>query len=310
MLIVHDLSQLPESIETSVVTMGDFDGVHTGHLKLIENTVASARARKSLSVLVTYEPSPKKILKRLDYDQRLTTYAEKSALLSETGLDIVVFYPMTRATLAMSAKTFLRDFLLKRLKMKKLIMGADHRFGHNRRGNSSYLSKAAHPYGFEMVVVDEQLTGEKRTSSSRVRAAIMEGDVAEAGTILGRPYSAKGTIVRGQSMGKKLGFATANLALDREKLLPATGVYAGHAIVTGSTAGRYPAVANLGNKPTLGKYALGLEVHLLDFDGDLYGAELEFCFEHRLRGEQKFNGLEELKAQIALDADLARKKLS
>lgn len=307
MIFVDSLDNFPAITTGAVVTMGDFDGLHTGHRVLIRATVAHARENKLQAVLVTYEPSPKKILKKIATDSRLTTYREKKTLLQESGLDIVVFYPMTAATIRVSARTFLRDFLLGRLKMRQLIMGHDHHFGHNRRGNARYLEAAAPRYGFGICVIEEQMTLEKRTSSSRIRAALAEGDVALVADILGRPYSVTGQVVRGEENGRKLGFPTANLHFDAEKLLPANGVYFGFALLADGR--RMPAVANLGKKPTLGEFALGLEVHIPDFSGDLYGSEIHFEFSGRIRGEQKFTGLDALKAQIGEDIRLAKTKI-
>ncbi len=306
--ITTDLNDLPQIGSGSVVTMGDFDGLHTGHFVLIESTIAAARKKNLPSVLVTYEPSPKKILKKLAVDSRITTFSEKRVLIGQTGLDHAVFFPVTEKTLRVSARTFLRDFLLGRLKMKCLIMGHDHHFGHNRRGNARYLTAAAKKYGFELHIVAEQVTHEKRTSSSRIRAALLEGSVAEAAAVLGRPYSVMGLVVHGQKRGAAIGFPTANVTLDPEKLLPLNGVYAG--IATLADGRRYQAVANLGFKPTVGEHALGLEIHLADFSGDLYGQELSFAFTDRLRGEMKFSGLDELKAQITQDLAAAKQALT
>lgn len=307
MIFVDSLDNFPAVETGSVVTMGDFDGLHTGHRVLIRETVAHARENRLLSVLVTYEPSPKKILKKIATDSRLTTYREKKDLLQESGLDIVVFYPMTAATIRISARTFLRDFLLGQLKMRQLIMGHDHHFGHNRRGNARYLEAAAPRYGFGICVIEEQLTQEKRTSSSRIRAALAEGDVHTVAEILGRPYSITGRVIRGEQNGRKLGFPTANVQFDAEKLLPVNGVYYGTALL--ATGRRLPAVANLGRKPTIGEFALGLEVHIPDFSGDLYGSEICFEFSGRIRGEQKFADLAALQTQIGEDIRFAKTKI-
>ncbi|MBX3722538.1 MAG: bifunctional riboflavin kinase/FAD synthetase [Turneriella sp.] len=308
MNIISDLNSLPAITHGSVVVMGDFDGVHSGHAALIAETVARAQAASLDAVLVTYEPSPKKILKKLKHDSRLTTFDEKKALLGGTGLTTAVFYPVTAATLKISARTFLRDFLLARLKMRCLVMGGDHHFGHNRRGNARYLAAAQQRYGFELKIVDEQITDGQRTSSSRMRAALSEGDTETVSRILGRPYSVAGEVLHGERRGSQLGFPTANIALDPEKLLPLTGVYSGTVVLPGGQ--RVAAVANLGHKPTAGEFPLGLEVHLLDFSGDLYGKTLLFEFNRRIRGEQKFDGLDALKARIAQDVHLAREHAS
>ncbi len=304
MKFFDDLNALPDILTGSVVAMGDFDGVHSGHRVLIAETVARAKAANLEAVLVTYEPSPKKIMKKLEHDSRLTTFAEKKSLLAETGLSLVVFYPVTADTLKISARTFLRSFLLQRLKMRCLVMGGDHHFGHNRRGNARYLAAAKDRYGFELKIIEEQITHGERTSSSRMRLALAAGDTASTGKILGRPYSVSGRVIRGEGRGNQIGFATANIALDPEKLLPLAGVYSGTAVLENGQ--RIAAVANLGHKPTAGKFPLGLEVHLLDFKADLYDQELRFEFDRRIRGEEKFPSLDALKARISLDAALAR----
>jgi len=286
--------------------MGDFDGLHAGHRVLIDATVARSRREGLASVLVTYEPSPKKILKRLAVDSRLTTLAEKQELLRDSGLDFAIFYPVTAATLRMSARTFLRNFLLGRLNMRHIVMGNDHRFGRNRRGNAAYLLSAAKRYGFGVEIVEEQMTLERRTSSSRIRTALLEGDVAVVSEILGRPYSASGPVIRGEARGRTLGFPTANVGLDPEKLLPLPGVYYGLARLEDGHS--YPAVANLGRKPTAGDHPLGLEVHLLNYTGDLYGKQLRFEFRGRIRGERRFSSLSELRNQIEQDVMFAQQK--
>lgn len=308
MLIIDNLEALPTFARGSVVTMGDFDGLHPGHRALIQTTIDRAHALGMPSVLVTYEPSPKKIMKKLAHDSRLTTLDEKKIAFAETALDYAIFYPISRATLQKSARTFLREFLLARLNMRAIVIGDDHHFGHNRRGNSAYLTAAAKRYGFEVDVVAEQISLSERASSTRIRNALATGDVQTVAALIGRPYTISGSVVHGEARGRTIGFPTANIAFNREKLLPAKGVFAGFAVL--ETGARIPAVANLGNKPTAGDYPIGLEVHLLDFDGDLYGQRLLFEFWQNIRAEQKFASLDALKAQIAMDIATGAKILS
>jgi len=307
-LTIDNLEALPVFARGSVVTMGDFDGLHPGHRALIQTTIDRAHALGIPSILVTYEPSPKKIMKKLAHDSRLTTLAEKKIAFAESKLDYAVFYPITQATLQKSARTFLREFLLAKLNMRAIVIGDDHHFGHNRRGNSAYLSAAAKRYGFEVDVIAEQISLSERASSTRIRNALATGDVRTVAALLGRPYTVSGSVVHGEARGRTIGFPTANIAFDREKLLPAKGVFAGFAAL--ENGARIPAVANLGNKPTAGDYPIGLEVHLLDFDGNLYGQSLLFEFWANIRLEKKFANLEALQAQIALDIATARKILS
>lgn len=286
--------------------MGDFDGVHTGHQVLIDTAVAYSRRDAMASVLVTYEPSPKKILRHLALDSRLTTYEEKRNILARSGLDYTVFFPVTAETLAISARSFLRQFLLGKLNMRHLVMGNDHHFGHNRRGNAAYLQAAASRYPFTLEIIEEQMTLERRTSSSRIRQALQEGDLDAVNAILGRAYSVAGKVIEGEARGRTIGFPTANLALDPEKLLPQNGVYYGIARLADGSA--HPAVANLGRKPTAGEHPLGLEVHLLNFSGNLYGVTVAFEFRGRIRPELRFSGLDELKARIEADILFAQQK--
>jgi riboflavin kinase / FMN adenylyltransferase len=306
-LIINDLSKIPELTRNSVVTMGDFDGVHTGHQVLIDNTIERARKNNCESILITYEPSPKKILKKLAVDSRLTTYQEKTEILRSTGLSMVIFYPMTSATLKISARSFLRDFLLSRLHMRDLIMGNDHHFGHNRRGNAAYLKAASVRYGFAIEIIAEQLTQSHRTSSSRMRAALAKGDIEIVSEILGRQYCISGKVIHGEQRGTALGFPTANLEIDPEKLLPAPGVYFGRVALPDGR--QFYGVANLGTKPTVGNFSLGLEIHILDFTENLYGEQIRFYLGGRLRSEKAFSGIEALKIQIAADITATRQKI-
>lgn len=306
MTAITEIEELPPIANGAVVTMGDFDGLHTGHRVLIDTTVARSRQKGLTSVLITYEPSPKKILKRLALDSRLTTYHEKLALLKDTELDLAIFFPVTADTLQVSARSFLRNFLLGRLRMRHMVMGSDHHFGHNRRGNAAYMLAAAKRYGFEVEIIAEQMTLNQRTSSSRIRTALQEGKIDVVNAILGRPYSVSGPVIRGDARGRTLGFPTANVSLDPEKLLPQPGVYYGIARLSGGHG--YPAVANLGRKPTTGDRPLGLEVHILNFAGDLYGAELQFEFYGLIRAERRFSSLDELRSQIEQDVMVARQK--
>ncbi|HRP70122.1 MAG TPA: bifunctional riboflavin kinase/FAD synthetase [Turneriella sp.] len=304
MEFIEELNLIPPSLSGSVVVMGDFDGVHTGHYALIHEAVSHAKAENLTSILLTYEPSPKKIMKKLAYDSRLTTHAEKQQLLANTDLDIVIFYPVTAKTLQISARNFLRSFLLERLSMRRLVMGGDHHFGHNRRGNAKYLQAAKKRYGFALTVIDEQLTLGKRTSSSRIRTALAEGKMDITAEILGRPYSVTGKVVHGERRGRSIGFPTANLSIDPEKLLPALGVYAGVSVLENGE--RICSVANLGQKPTVGAFPVGLEVHCIQFKKDIYGQNLTFEFTKRIREEKKFASLDALKAQIEEDVKEAK----
>jgi len=294
----------------SVVSIGVFDGVHLGHQAILAANVARARALGAVPTVVTFAGHPKEVL--LGRAPRtLTTLEHRLALFRRAGIEHTVGIEFDADLRATTAEEFAERVLVRGLDARALVLGFDSKFGRERRGTPEFLAAR----GFDVTVVPQVQVGPYGVSSTAIREAIELGDLARAQAMLGRPVSVLGTVVRGDALGRRLGFPTANLDLQHE-LHPPPGVYYGHArfgagVLEGDGGPERPAVANIGFRPTVagGARELRIEVHLVDFSGDLYGAHLEFTFLGRLRGEQRFDGLDALVAQIRRDVDEARARL-
>ena len=302
MRIISSLTPLPW--EGCVLTMGDFDGIHRGHRKLIEKTVQQAKADGLASVLLTYEPSPKKVLGRYEYDGTLYTKAEKIMILQNFPLEAVIFLPFDEKIAKITAKDFLQKILLDQLKTRRIIIGYDHKFGRNRRGNHRYLKLAQNRYHFEVKLIKVVKRFNKAASSSLIKDLLRAGKVKAAAELLGAPYFILGTVIHGKQRGRRLGVPTANLKVPADKLIPKKGVYFCMARFDSRT---FKAVVNIGQNPTFENTDLSIEAHLLDFDMDIYDEPLTLFFMKRLRDEEKFSGLGELKQQINKDIQYAKR---
>lgn len=289
----------------SVVTLGNFDGVHRGHREIIRRAVEGARAHASTAVAVTFEPHPLGVLAPERAPRMLGTVRQRVALLAECGIEVVVLQHFTRRFSSIGAEEFVREYLVEKLRVRHVVVGHNVGFGHHRQGNADFLRRLGARYGFEVEVVPPVTVEGRRVSSSAIRSAVREGKLREAGAMLGRPYSICSRVIRGRRRGKQLGFPTANLRIGGVQL-PPDGVYAVRATVGERT---WPGVANLGFNPTFGNEERSLEVHLFGFEGELYGQRLEVAFLERLREERKFPGPAELADQIRLDIERARQIL-
>ena len=295
---------LPRDARGAVVTVGTFDGVHRGHWEVLREIERRARDSGRRAVLVTFHPHPLTIVKPEIAPAPLTTPDEKKEILAESGLDYVVFLRFTPALSRMSPETFVERILVERIGVDELVIGYDHGFGRGRSGDAETLRTLGRRLGFEVDVVAPVPMGDDPVSSTRIRKAVAEGRVREAGQGLGRPYSLRGVVVRGDGRGRQLGFPTANLRLGYgDKLLPAPGVYAVHALLKG---GRHAGALHIGPRPTFQGSAPSVELHLLDFEParELYGEEIRVDFVERLRGIEAFASVDELVA--AIRADVAR----
>ncbi len=296
----------------SVVVIGNFDGVHRGHQAVLRQARALADARGLRCVVLTFDPHPSEVLGR-GAPPQLTTLARRIELLLAHGANDVVVEPFTVQLASWTPAQFANVLLAERLSARAVVVGQNFRFGHKRAGDFDTLVTLGASHGFEAVAAEVAGDGEGPFSSTRVRDAIAAGEVDRAANVLGRPHALSGVVEHGDARGRTIGFPTANLGAVAE-MLPAHGVYAVRVTreAIGAERTSPPAnggVMNIGLRPTVDGMSLRVEAHLFDFAADLYGESLRVDLVSRLRGEQKFAGLSELKAQIAKDAEAARKAL-
>lgn len=305
--VIRGLERIPTKYECSVVTIGNFDGIHLAHQGLLRKVVAEAADRKCRGVVLTFEPHPQKVLhpeRRPFY--LLTTLEEKLKLIEGLGIDAVILIDFTPAFAKTSAEEFVRGILWDRLHLVKLIIGHDTAFGNRKTGNEDFLRSMGEKLGFGVEAIEGVQVEGTLVSSTSIRHALQEGDVRRAMQLLGRPYNLRGPVVKGYRRGSEIGVPTANIASEKE-LIPARGVYA----VTAEMEGRrHPGVLNIGYSPTFGDNRLTVEVHLLDFPREeLYGKSIEVFFIDRIRDEVKFENPRELVRQIERDIERARELL-
>lgn len=285
------------------LAIGNFDGVHLGHAALLTRLVSLADDAGLAPTVLSFEPHPREFFSPASAPARLSTLREKLELLSDFGVTQAMICPFNRNFAALSAGQFIEDVLVRGLRVRHMVIGDDFRFGKGRLGDFSLLQGAGERHGFTVEAMGSVVVSGERVSSSGVRQALADGDMAHAARLLGRPYMMDGQVVHGQKLGRQLGFATANLRI-KHNPLPMTGVFAVE--VAGLDDKPLPGVANLGIRPTVGGIRPLLEVHLFDFDHDIYGAHISVRFVHKLRDEQRFPNFDALKAQIAADAAAAR----
>ncbi|HET7276111.1 MAG TPA: bifunctional riboflavin kinase/FAD synthetase [Longimicrobiaceae bacterium] len=295
---------LPWDDAGAVVTIGTFDGVHRGHREVLYEIVQRARRTGRRSALVTFHPHPLRIVRPDMAPELLTTAAEKKELLAESGLEYVIFVPFTHVLKEYPARRFVEEILIDRVGMKELVIGYDHGFGKDREGTVETMHALGTELGFNVDVVEAVGAADEPVSSTRIRRALVAGEVQSAAQGLGRPYSIRGLVVHGAERGRKLGYPTANLQLgDPEKLLPLEGIYAVYGWVGGS---KIAGLLHLGPVPTFGGTQPTIELHLLDWQGDLYGREVRIDFLARLRGILPFASVSELVNQMKRDEVEAR----
>jgi riboflavin kinase/FMN adenylyltransferase len=309
MVEINGESGLPPDVTRTALTVGSFDGVHRGHQDVLRQLVERARRLGVHSLLVTFDPHPLEVVNPAAAPRLLTVGDEKLEVLAESGIDFVAVLPFTLALAAFSAERFVDEILLGRFRMHDLLMGYDHRFGHNRSGDAETMRRLGAARGFEVNAVPAvTVNGGQSVSSTAIRRAVAGGDLEGAFRGLGRHYSLGGSVVQGARRGRLLGFPTANVAVPGpRKLLPPEGVYA---VRVQTPMGPYDGMLNLGPRPTFGDAESVVEAHLFDANLDLYGARLRVDFVARLRDTQKFSGVEALRAQLEQDAMNAKRVLS
>ena len=305
-VVATDPISPPAGLERAVYAIGNFDGLHLGHRAVIERAIALAKERGAASAVLTFEPHPADHFAERPVAFRLTPPELKATLCERFGLSGIVFLTFNARLAAMSAEEFVRSVLLERLRAGAVVVGWDFHFGKGRFGTPAFLVDAGSRYGFAVDVVArvEEGTGEaaRVVSSTAIRRALERGDVAAAALALGRCYSASGRVISGQRLGRTLGVPTANIALPSTNRL-AHGVYAVRAVIDGES---HPGVASFGVRPTVDNGPPLLEVHLLDFEGDLYGQEMLVEFVERIREERRFESLDSLVAEMHRDKERAR----
>jgi len=301
MAIFHDIKGLP-AFRNTVLTVGTFDGVHLGHRVILNEVVSHARKVGGESVLLTFEPHPRKLLFPDQPLGIITPLHEKLQLITEAGITHVVVVPFTKEFSQLSAQEYIEQFMVGVFHPHSIVIGYDHRFGHDRKGNMKLLEQYAPIYHYELTEIPPQLIDEAAVSSTKIRHALMDGRVQDATQMLGRQYVLKGTVMHGNKLGRTLGYPTANLEpLDTEQIVPARGIYAIQAIHKGAC---YNGMMSIGYNPTVtDKKELRIEANLFGFDSDIYGDVLEIRFIQKLRDEQKFESLEALVEQIGKDKE-------
>lgn len=299
MQLHHGIENL--HITNPVVTIGSFDGVHKGHVQVIASLKRVAERLQGETVIISFEPHPREVLYPLEKRPGiLTTLDEKAAVLEALGVAHLVILPFTHALAELTYSDFVRNLLVDKLNVKGLVIGYDHRFGKNREGTFDKLKVLAEQYHFYLEQEEVYEEHDINISSTKIRNALQIGDIARVTDFLGYPYSIAGVVVRGDRIGRQMGFPTANIELeDERKLLPAVGVYAVNVLVGNEL---YRGMLNIGVRPTVSSSGVvRIEVHILDFEGDLYGRRIRIALVARIRGERKFDGTDELAAQLQRD---------
>ncbi len=310
MKIIDNIDKINEPFKNAVITIGNFDGVHIGHQALFHEVIETAENMGGVSIAMTFDPHPIRVLKQNGHPPLITLYEQKAELIARTHIDVLICIPFTREFAALSAEAFVGDLLVGKIGMKAIVVGEDYSFGRNREGNIDVLKTYASKYGFEVIVSDWIRMSKdfaERISSTRIRELVTEGLMEQAEKMLGRNYQIRGKVVTGRDRGGKLlGIPTANVNL-HDELCPKTGIYA----VTGECRGRpFNGVANIGYSPTFDNHEFTVEVHIFDFNDDIYGEKIRVNFIKRIRDEIKFSNISDLIDQIKKDIAAAREILS
>lgn len=288
------------AVNNAVVTIGTFDGVHLGHRKIISGIKELAESTGGETVILTFFPHPRMILHPEDESLKLiTTIAEKAELLERIGVDHLIITPFSRDFSNQSAESYIRDVLVNKIGTKKIVIGYDHRFGKDRQGGFEDLQRLSRVYGFDVVEIPEQDINEVAISSTRIRNALLSGDIHLANAFLGYPFFITGKVVRGDQIGRQLGYPTANIVVEEKyKLIPCDGIFAVTVIIADQ---KYKGMAYIGSRPTVNGLTRNIEVNIFDFNEEIYNHTIRMEFHHYIRGDVKFSSLDELKVQLAQD---------
>jgi len=301
--IVNSIQSFSSS-KSTIVTIGTFDGVHLGHKKILDQIIANAKAMDCESLVLTFFPHPRTILQEGTEMKQLNTLEEKITLLENLGIDNLVIHPFDKEFSRLTAEEFVKDVLVDTFKLKKIIIGHDHRFGRNRTANIDDLIQFGETYGFEVEQISVKEINEVSISSTKIRKALEEGDVELANQYLGHNYSLTGTVSKGKQLGRTIGYPTANIKIEEDyKLIPSNGVYIVQSTIEGKTVF---GMMNIGTRPTVDGTFQTIEIHFLDFNKDLYNQKITVSLLKRMRAEQKFESLDALKNQLNIDKAVAQ----
>lgn len=306
MRIIHS-SDTISNYDVCVATVGIFDGIHAGHRYLIDELKQLAKERNLLSTVITFSRQPRRVLNPSAKVDLITTLDEKLDLLRSTGVDQCLVLDFTHEIAALSAQEFITEILFKQFNVRGLLVGHDHRFGHNRTDGFAEYKQYGETTGMEVFqAVRYRTESDPEISSTEIRSALLEGDITRTNRMLARPYAIRGKVVEGFRVGRTIGFPTANIQPDHpDKLIPCNGVYHVNVLLDGETL---EGMMNIGNRPTLNNgNNVSIEVNIFDFDKDIYGRNIEVKFLHRIRAEKKFTGIDQLTSQLKADKELILK---
>jgi riboflavin kinase/FMN adenylyltransferase len=296
--IFHSIDSF-QSAKKTIITIGTFDGVHIGHQKIVKKLLENAKNRNVESAILTFFPHPRMVLQDQTEMRLLNTIDERTRLLEKKGLDNLIIHPFDKAFSRLTAEEFVKDILVNQLNIEKIVIGYDHRFGRNRTANIDDLIEFGEKYNFEVEQISAQEIQEASVSSTKIRTALEEGNIALANQYLGYSYFLTGVVKEGKKLGRTIGFPTANLKIEENyKLIPKQGVYIIESNLNGKIA---YGMMNIGTNPTFDEGLLSIEIHFLDFDADLYDQKIQISLLKYLRAEQKFASVALLKTQLNID---------
>ena len=307
MKVVQDIQNYSSDTK-SILTIGTFDGVHVGHQKIIKALVKEAHNKKLLANVLTFFPHPRMVLQKDVQIKLIDTLAEKETFLRELGVDTLIIHPFSKEFSRLSALEFTRDILVNQLKISELFIGYDHRFGKNREATVADLTSFGKTYDFKVNIIPAQDVSAITVSSTKIRTAILDGDFIKVVDFLGRFFQLSGTVTKGQSLGRTINFPTANLLIDSQhKIIPPKGVYL---VSIFHHQNQYYGMMNIGTRPTLNGDKQTIEVHIFEFNKNIYGRSLTIHFIEKIRDEQKFESFDALKKQLIKDKEICKRNLT
>ena len=307
MKVVQDIQNYSSDTK-SILTIGTFDGVHVGHQKIIKALVKEAHNKKLLANVLTFFPHPRMVLQKDVQIKLIDTLTEKETFLRELGVDTLIIHPFSKEFSRLSALEFTRDILVNQLKISELFIGYDHRFGKNREATVADLTSFGKTYDFRVNIIPAQDVSAITVSSTKIRTAILDGDFIKVVDFLGRFFQLSGTVTKGQSLGRTINFPTANLLIDSQhKIIPPKGVYL---VSIFHHQNQYYGMMNIGTRPTLNGDKQTIEVHIFEFNKNIYSNSLTIHFIEKIRDEQKFESFDALKKQLIKDKEICKRNLS